>query len=85
MVCSDADPIKESLPSVQSQVESSLQTSKLLNEKVKQDRDGVQDWEIKGMQYSSPSLKSQQGAGHKSHAQRLKTGSMQTQPMEIMS
>lgn len=77
MVCSDADPIKESLFSVQSQVESSLQICKLLNGEVKQHRDGVQDCEIKGMQYSSALLKSQQGAGHKSYAQRLKTGSTQ--------
>lgn len=70
MVCSDADPIKESLLSVQSQVESSLQTCKLLNGKVKQRRNGVQDPEIKGMQYGSASLKSQQGAGHKSYAKK---------------
>lgn len=80
MVCSDADPIKELLLPVQSQVESSLQTCRFLNGKVKQHRDG--DW---GMQYTSASLKSRQGAGHKSHVQRQKAGSMQKQPMEMIS
>jgi len=43
MACSDADPITESLLSVPSQVEISLQTCQLLNGKVKHHRDSAQD------------------------------------------
>lgn len=59
--------LSRSLHSLQSQMKNSLQTCKLLNGKIKQLRDGVQVWEIKGMQYSSASLNSQQGASHKSY------------------